>query len=136
MRTKNNKGFTIIELIVVIAIVAVLATIIITSVNQFQAKARDAKRKADISQIVKGLGMYYILHGSYPANSYGGACGTALNGADLISQGLKNDDIMSKIPSAPSNSGACGDAYYSGTWNGTPPKAVANLTKLENNDQA
>ena len=53
MRTKNNKGFTIIELIVVIAIVAVLATIIITSVNQFQTKGRDAKRIANMQLYIK-----------------------------------------------------------------------------------
>jgi len=69
---KNQKGFTIIEIIVVIAIIAVLATIIITNINQFQAKARDARRIADVNQIKKALETYRIDNGSYPTtDSYG-----------------------------------------------------------------
>lgn len=50
---KNKKGFTIIELIVVIAIIAILAAIVMVGVTQYIAKARDAKVKSDISQIAK-----------------------------------------------------------------------------------
>lgn len=72
MIKKSDKGFTIIEIIVVIATIGVLATIIITSVNQYVAKARDVKRIADINQIQKALEMYYADYGSYPvfANSW------------------------------------------------------------------
>lgn len=62
-----QKGFTIIELIVVVATIAVLASIVLTNVQGYMAKARDAKRVADINIIIKALEMYYSDHGSYPS---------------------------------------------------------------------
>ena len=59
MRIKNEKGFTIIELIVVIAIMAVLAAIVVTSVIIYVGRARDTAVKADLSQIAKKLQIYY-----------------------------------------------------------------------------
>jgi hypothetical protein len=90
------------------------------------------KRKADIDSIITALAMYYDNHNVFPANSYAGSCGTALNGSDLISTGLISDGLISRMPIVPSNSGTCGDAYYSGTWNSA--QNVAILTKLENVD--
>ena len=67
---RKAKGFTLIELIVVIGILAVLASGLITIFNpfaQFQ-KAQDAKRKSDLSQIQKSLEVYYQDNGRYPDN--------------------------------------------------------------------
>ncbi len=128
----KQKGFTLIELLVVISIIGLLSSVLFVSLNNARVKARDAKRKSEIKQIVTGLVMYYNAHNSYPANTYNGACGTALNGTDLISQGLINDGIIKKIPLPPSNSGQCGDYYYSGTWNNA--QSLAIMTKLENAD--
>ena len=131
MKTKES-GFTLIELLVVIAIIGLLASIVLVSLNSARGKARDVKRKADIGSIIVALAMYYDNHNVYPVNSYGGSCGTALNGSDLISAGLTSDNLISKMPVVPSNSGSCGDAYYSGTWNSG--QNVAILTKLETAD--
>jgi len=62
------------------------------------------------------LAMYYDNHNVFPANSYAGSCGTALSGSDLISTALISEKLISRMPVVPSNSGTCGDAYYSGTW--------------------
>lgn len=79
----NNKkqGFTLIELLVVIAIIGLLSTLSILALNQARARARDAKRVADVKQIQTALEMYYNDAGDYPvtasitpglAISYGG----------------------------------------------------------------
>jgi len=47
---KNKRAFTLIETVVVIAIIAILSTIILVAANLAITKARDAKRKAEIAQ--------------------------------------------------------------------------------------
>lgn len=58
----KSKGFTIIELIVVIAIIAVLAGIVTSNVVSYIGRARDAKVKANVSQIAKQMQIYYAEH--------------------------------------------------------------------------
>lgn len=66
-----NKGFTLIELIVVVAIIGIVSGIIMTSVNNSKAKGRDTKRIADISIIQLALERHYDVNKSYP-NSLSG----------------------------------------------------------------
>ena len=64
-----KRGFTIIEILVVIGIIAILTVIIFPSVNNIRSKNRDAERVADLASIQLGLSMYYNQHASsYPAN--------------------------------------------------------------------
>lgn len=75
---KKNLGFTLIELLVVMAILALLATVGLGSFNSVRIKSKDAQRKSDLSQIQKGLEMYYNDKGGYPAEGADGkimACG-------------------------------------------------------------
>lgn len=69
---KANKGFTIIEVLVVIGIIAVLTILIFPSLNNIKKKNRDAERIADISTIQLGLLLYYSQHPTegYPKNIY------------------------------------------------------------------
>lgn len=51
----TSKGFTLVELLVVISIIAILAVIAIAIFSGVQSRARDARRQADVSSIAKAL---------------------------------------------------------------------------------
>src|SRR5688572_25354317 len=63
---KKNAGFTLIELLVVIAIIGILAAVVLVSLNSARQKSRDAKRLADVRQVMTGLELYYNDNGGYP----------------------------------------------------------------------
>ena len=48
-----RNGFTLLELLVVVGVIGVLATVVLVALTSIRAKARDARRKADISQLGK-----------------------------------------------------------------------------------
>lgn len=62
----KKKGFTLIELLVVVAIIGLLATLSIVALNTARAKARDARRVADVKQMQTALELYYNDQGTYP----------------------------------------------------------------------
>ena len=57
---KNQKGFTLVELLVVIVILAILGVVGMTIFTGTQSKARDAKRKEDISALASAMEANYV----------------------------------------------------------------------------
>lgn len=64
---KAQQGFTIIELLIVIAIIAILAGLVLNNFQNAQAKARDTGRVTDINNIHSKLEEYYNDNGAYPS---------------------------------------------------------------------
>jgi len=94
---KNNSGFTLIELIIVITILGILAALISGNFITSLKKGRDAKRKTDLGQIQKAAEMYYEDKGTYPASITFGSklCETVncVGGEKVYMQKIPDDPI-------------------------------------------
>jgi len=62
----SSAGFTLIELLVVISIIGLLASVVLVSLNSARQKSRDAKRLADVRQVMTGLELFYNDNNRYP----------------------------------------------------------------------
>ncbi len=63
---KYKKGFTIIELLIVIAIIGIIASIVLVQLNTARAKGRDSFRVQSLKEIQKAVELYHTDTGNYP----------------------------------------------------------------------
>lgn len=69
----NTRAFTLVELLTVMSIVAVLATISLFAIGGARSSARDARRKADLESIRSALELHRSDCGDYPTSLPNGA---------------------------------------------------------------
>jgi general secretion pathway protein G len=106
-----KKGFTLVELLIVVAIIGILSTLLMANFIGVRQRARDAQRKADLRQIQSALELYRSDLGSYPASL--SSCGGSLTG------GSPPSTYMQKIPCDPSGSTYYNSGNYYYTSGGT-----------------
>ena len=111
----KQTGFTIVELLIVIVVIAILAAITIVAYNGIQARARDNIRYQDVKLILKALELYKIDNGMYPPTSATtlageGTTGCGANGYsyswgqdDRWMKPLVDGGYLKKVPVPPIN---------------------------------
>ncbi|MEI8327929.1 MAG: type II secretion system protein [Candidatus Taylorbacteria bacterium] len=115
-KTSFNKGFTLIEMMVVVAIIGILSSIIVLSLTGAKGKARDARRVSDLGQLQLALELYFDRCNMYPQPLQSGAqYGVGQGVADSNTQCNKpkpgtNDyytmsDFIAKIPTPTTEKG-------------------------------
>lgn len=146
---KFKHGFTLLEMVIVMAIIAILATIIIANVLGAQTKSRDAKRKTDIKMIASALEAYRAQKGVYPlacvsTRAVAGGAGftfykidksvgdylgcSASSGTNTIRM-LISDNYLSGVPSDPRSTDERG-YYYAATNDGSSYKIISYQPEL------
>lgn len=95
---KSNKGFTIVELLIVIVVIGILALLVITTYSGIQAKARNSKRQTDVASLQTQLEAFFSQNGYYPSL-------TDMNSAAWLTANMKSLDQNALIdPSNPTQS--------------------------------
>ena len=93
-KIKNNKqkGFTLVEMIMVVVIIGILAGVVITVINipLQQRRSRDARRIADLKMVQSALELYFSDKRSYPIVSSFDRVNTVLN-VSLVTGGYISD---------------------------------------------
>jgi len=82
---RKESGFTIIELLIVIAIIGILATLVLTNFQGAQAKGRDTIRTTDTNSVFQKLEEFYNENGGYPDGELDGTVAVGINNAAAVS---------------------------------------------------
>ncbi len=108
---RKSRGFTLVELLIVISIIGVLTTLLMANFIGVRQRARDAQRKSDLRQIQSALELYRADQGSYPANQLNFSVPNCSN--SIKSPDCTTSIYMQEVPKDPSGSSS---SYNSGNY--------------------
>ncbi len=100
----GNKGFTLFELLAVMVIMSILASIAVPSYRHSQIKARESALAEDLYQMRRSIDAYFADHGSYPDNLDQLISGKYLRGIPRDPFTQRNDS-WNCIPPEPAENG-------------------------------
>lgn len=136
-----KKGFTLLEILLVIAAIGILAAIVIIAINPNRqlAQARDTQRRSDTNTISKALDQYLIDNGSYPVGVTGSPQEVCATGSNGVGQGSVNSGCtdlrplvptyLAAVPVDPSGTGS--ETGYEVWENAANGKAAINASGAE-----
>ena len=122
----NKSGFTLVEFLVVIFIIAALTSVILVSLSKSRMKARDNRRKSDLAVIQQSVEMYYSDKHSFPLLGQNGCIDT--KSTQFITA------IKEYLPSIPEDPSGLPNYCYASS--GNPAVHYIILSNIENKDDS
>lgn len=104
---RNNRGFTLLEVLVSATIIAVLTVIGVVSYSSVNKRSRDVKRKSDLEQIRSALEMFRSDNTTNPGEYPGAGTGSFTNASNLSS-----DLVNTYMPAIPSDPDSDASYFY------------------------
>lgn len=102
---KKTNGFTLVELLISISIIAILSVVLSVSFSSAQKSGRDQRRIADLKAIQNAAEQYFLLNGGYPIS------------AGIAWTGPGSQMILAKFPTDPKSGVGTTTPYRRTTFN-------------------
>ena len=98
---RKERGFTLIEVMVVLVIIGIMAALIVPRIIGRTDDARKVAAKSDISSIMSALKLYYIDNMRYPTSQQGLAALVSAPSSGPIPGNFKEGGYLDKLPKDP-----------------------------------
>ena len=98
---RGQGGFTLIEILVVVVILGILASIIVPKIMKRPEEARRTKAKMDIKAIETALNLYRLDNGVYPSTEQGLDALVTKPTTGIIPKNWKEEGYLDKVPKDP-----------------------------------
>ncbi|CAB3790058.1 type II secretion system major pseudopilin GspG [Paraburkholderia fynbosensis] len=100
-RSRRQRGFTLIEIMVVIAILGILAALIVPKIMSRPDEARRVAAKQDIGTMMQALKLYRLDNGRYPTQEQGLRALIEKPSADPVPSNWKDGGYLERLPNDP-----------------------------------
>jgi len=101
MRRHSSKGFTLIEILVVVSILAILGALIVPKIMDRPSEAKVVAAKQDINSIVAAMKLYKLDNGRYPTQGQGLQALVTKPTGDQVPNNWKSGGYLERLPKDP-----------------------------------
>lgn len=132
----NSNGFSLIELLIVIAVISIIMVVLVPNFVGVRERARDTQRKSDLSTIQKALELYKLDTSPAPAYPTSGALGSSTCGQCWSSgAGCTGNIYLRRVPCDPGSTGPTPYFYNPGGGNALTYTLTACLENYVDTDR-
>jgi len=113
MKMNNQKGFTLIELMIVIAIVGILAAVALPAYQDYTIRAKLAEPMAALSEAKSSMAEYFVAMGKLPANATAAGIRTSIGTTLTSSMAVSSDGTLTVTLTGDASLGDAADEEFS-----------------------